>query len=195
MSDHYRIYEGSYADGPVDYGSIVTETALLTYQPIAVPPSSEVTFAIRTYDTVTGLEELNTDARVRIVTDASGNDISNRPAPPSGLTASADKGGKILVEWVFLNPQGETLPTAFKVWITADVAPDYTSPVAGTVAYHPGLVSYSFESIALTDTTSYAIGVRATNASGDETNTTFVICVADSTGPGPVINLTGVPTY
>jgi len=47
----------------------------------------------------------------------------------------------------------------------------------------------------LTDATEYTIGVRATNASGDEANTDTVAATADAAGPLPVQDLTGTPAF
>lgn len=194
MSLTYHVYTNDHAGGAVDYGTIIATTASLTYNPIAISPGSDCTFAVRTFDTVTGLEDLNSDARVQIVTDASGNDITNRPLPPGGLSARATKGGKILIEWSYLLPANSSAPTGFKAWTTAGASVNYAgTPILAN--YFASVVSYSVETAALTDATTYAIGVRATNASGDETNVISVSVIADATGPTAVINLTGSPTY
>ena len=153
------------------------------------------TFAVRTHDTVTGFEEANTDARVHFILDASGVDVTNRPSAPNGLFASAITAGGIRVEWSYLYVPGTVLPTSFKVWIKAGASVDYTLSPTQTVPYFPGHVHFSVDVPGYTNGTTYAVAVRATNASGDETNVNLVTVIADSAGPLPVVALTAVASY
>ncbi len=76
----------------------IATTSGLTYTvgPLAAP--SDNTFAVRAFDTISGIEEANTDARVRIILDAAGNDVTARPNSVVGLSATADGGGDLLGE-------------------------------------------------------------------------------------------------
>jgi hypothetical protein len=76
-------------------------------------------------------------------------------------------------------------------WSCANgAAPDYSSIVA-TVAYNAAILNTFVANIpALNSGTTYAVGVRAYNASAEEANTNVVNVTADSTGPAAVDSLT-----
>src|SRR5690349_11807576 len=117
MTIQYRIYSNNNAGGPVDYSAPVATVSGLTWDTPALPLSSDTTYAVRAYDTASGLEDANVDARVRIVIDASGADVSARPNPPSHLTAEPRAGGKVMVTWQY-NPGGQgAAPTGFRVYV------------------------------------------------------------------------------
>ena len=169
MSISYNIYGNDAAGGPIDYSTVLTNTASLTYALPALSVSSDNLFAVRALDSVTGLEESNVDAVVRIVIDAAGNDVSNRPAPPVYVSAVANSGGKSTASWSFnhVDTSGGNAPTGFKVWLTAGSSVDYTASPAVTLAYHnnPSDV-YTATLTGLVDGTTYTIGVRTYNATG-----------------------------
>ena len=73
MAISYNIYANDGMGGDVDYSTPIATTSDLTYAtgPLATP--SDNTFAVRAFDTASCIEEANTDARVRIILDASGN--------------------------------------------------------------------------------------------------------------------------
>jgi hypothetical protein len=135
-------------------------------------------------------EEQNLDCAVTIALDASGNDITNCPAPPVGLRAFPLVGGSIRVEWYYPPTRGATTPTGFNVYIGTGGSPNYATPAA-TVAYGTGIFNTLVANLSsLTNETTYCIGVRAHNTSGEETNTTSVSVTADATGPKSVDSLT-----
>jgi hypothetical protein len=180
----YHIYSGSDTGGPVDSSTPIGDTATLSFT-VAVAAPSDTTFAVRTYDDVTGFEDANTDARVRVVVDALGVDITGRPASPSGLSAIPGAGGTAEVRWSY-PPTASPAPTIFKVWIVAGAGPsDYTDPPDATTAYLSGTSSYSVTLSGLTDGATYTVGLRAySSVSGlDDGNTATATLVGDSTGP------------
>lgn len=194
MALEYRVYANDGAGGPVDYTTPVATTSSLTYVGSALPLSSDTTFAVRTRDTVSGLEDLNTDARVQIVVNAAGADVTNRPNAPRGLTARLLAAGSIRVEWLY-PPAGQLgAPTSFKVWATLGASVNYAASPSTTVTYDPGRQLYSATLTGLTGGSAYSVGVRATNASGDETNTASVAITPDSTAPSAPTGLTGTAT-
>lgn len=195
MATQYRIYKNDGAGGPVDYGTIVATTSSLTYQPSALGLSSDNIFAVRTYDTVSTLEDKNTDARVRITVDGSGNDVTNRPKAPSGLTARATAAGGCKVEWAY-DPNGQLgAPTSFKVWLTSGGSVNYAAAPAATVTYAAGTPVFVASLTGLSDGVAYSVGVRATNASGDETNTVSVSVTGDSTAPNAPTSISSTVVF
>lgn len=196
MSTRYRVYKNDGAGGPVDYGTVVaTVTSGTSCVASALATPSDTTFAVRAYDSVSGLEEDNVDCRVRIVIDAAGVDVTNRPNAPVGLTARATAGGGAVVEWGYATAGQRGAPTGFKVWATAGASVNYAVSPAATVSYAAGRPSHTATLTGLVDGTSYSIGVRATNAKGDETNTNKTTVVGDSTGPDAVEGLTATVGY
>jgi hypothetical protein len=95
----------------------------------------------------------------------------------------------IKIEWYYPTTRGAKTPTGFHVYQGTGGMPDY-STVAATVLYSTGFFNmFQAKLTGLTNGTAYTIGVRAYNASGEETNTTTVTVTADSTGPNPVDSL------
>jgi len=97
----YHVYAGDGAGGPVDYATPLATVAGTTWAspPLAMPSDNK--FAVRAFDDVTGLEESNVDAQVRIRVDAAGNDISGLPNAPLGLAARPTANGGARVTWAY----------------------------------------------------------------------------------------------
>lgn len=189
MATQYHVYGNDGAGGPVDYSTPIGTTATLSFSPPALATPSDNTFAVRAFDTVSTLEELNTDCRVRIVIDASGVDITTRPNAPSDLAAVPTAGGGARVSWSY-NAAGQGgAPTSFKVWLTVGGVVNYGVAPSATATYSSGRWFYSVDLTGLVHGTDYAVGVRATNATGDELNTLSTSVRGDNTGPDPVENL------
>ena len=140
----------------------------------------------------TASRKQNLDCAVEIILDSSGNDITNRPAPPTGLRAIAVKGGNIKVEWSYPNPAtAAKTPTGFHVYDGIGSV-SYTTPVA-TVSYASSIANvWTAVITGLSDGTTYSFGVRAFNAVAEEPNTATVTCTSDASGPGAVQGLMGV---
>jgi hypothetical protein len=190
---HYRIFGNGGSGGPVDYSTIIVETASLSFSPPALGAPSDNTFAIHTFNTVTGLEEAGVDARVHIVIDASGVDITNRPAAPLNLGATVLAGGSVAIHWQKSPIAAGGRPTGFHIYIGTPT-PNYSS-IAATVPDTGGGQYYTHTLTGLTDGVTYQAGVRAYNSTAEEPNTNVVSFTADSTGPSNVdafaITLTG----
>ena len=194
MATEYHVYANTGAGDPIDYSSAVDTTATLTYLTSALSYPGTWSFGVRAFDTVSSLEEQNLDCAVTIVLDALGNDITNRPAPPSGLRAFALAAGSIRVEWYYPPTSARRPPLGFHVYTGTAGTPSYTM-AAATVSFSTGIAnSFVANMTGLVDGMTYTIGVRAYNATAEEPNTTAVTVTAIATGPEPVDRLTGIAT-
>jgi hypothetical protein len=150
-------------------------------------------------------EELNLDCEVTITFDAAGNDVSNIPAPPISLRAIPTAGAGLIVIWGYPPvAAGPKAPTGFHVYLGTGGAPDYGAPASvylggdaspvRVIPYNAAILGTWMARIpSLIGGTTYAIGVRAFNATGEEQNTATASATADGTGPLPVIGLTATP--
>lgn len=189
MAIEYRVYSNDGAGGPVDYTTPIATTSGLTQATPALAPSSDTTFAVRARDTVTGIEERNLDARTRIILDAGGLNITDRPAPPSGLTARILPGPIVLVAWTHAVGAVGAAPSVFRVYVGSPT-PDY-----GTIALSVpwGRLRGTFQGrLSGLAPGTYQVGVRAYNAAGgEEGNTVVAEFTIPAAGPDPVEGLAG----
>ena len=128
MGISYNIYANDGLGGAVNYAAPLASTTSISFTTGSLPRSSDTTFAVRAMDTTTGLEEANTEARVRVVLDGNGLDISARPNAPRALMARASAGGGCLATWGY-NPVGQAgAPTGFLVYLTPGATANYSTP-------------------------------------------------------------------
>lgn len=187
MATNYHIYSSNGLGGPVDYSTIVATRSTLTYDVGPLDYGSDWTFAVRAFDTVSGLEESNVDARVRILVSAAGADLAGLPNAPFGLKAVPTSGGGMKVTWAY-NPRGQgAAPTNFHIYKGTPTV-SYASPAA-TVSYAVSSHNFSATLTSLTNGATYQFSVRAYNASGEETNTVIFTAKASTSGPSPATNL------
>jgi hypothetical protein len=160
MAISYHIYANDGLGGDVDYSTPVATTIDLTITvgPLAAP--SDNRFAVRAFDTNSGIEEANTDALVRILIDPAGNEVTARPNPVNGLSARRTAGGTCWVSWGYDSTGQGGPPSRFDVTMT----PGPANPVA-TVAYLPGVAGYECSLSGLVTGNSYTIAVQAIGAS------------------------------
>jgi fibronectin type III domain protein len=192
VATQYHIYANDGAGGPVEYSTPIGTTADVSFSPPALAPGLDYTFAVRAFDPVSGLEEENTDVRVRIVLDAAGQDISGRPGAPVGLTARATKAGGVRVSWLPSLSALYPRATGFHVY-AGSPSPNYASPLATVLA--TGARDYFADLTGLEIDTTYQVGVRAFNEIGEETNTLLVSVTVDGTPPDSVEELTATPIF
>lgn len=190
MSTQYHVYASSGVGDPVNYGTVIATVVGLTWDTPLLAASSDWTFAVRAFDTISGLEEQNVDCRVRIALDASQADLTARPNAPARLTARASKGGTARVDWTYRTLGQGALPTGFKIWLTAGPSVNYAVAPALTIAFN-GSQSFTANLTGLTDGAIYSIGVRATGASGDDLNTNAVQTTGNTVAPMDVDSFTG----
>jgi hypothetical protein len=176
MAIVYNIYANDGAGGPVNYATPVGTTAGLTYTTLPLPAGSDTTFALRALDTSNLLEDANTDASTRIIVDANGGDISNRPNPPHAVAVSAAPGAACLVSWAFNTTAGFGTPVGFQIFLTQGLLIAYSTSAA-TVPYVPGQVGYAYTLSGPYARATYTVAVRAYNTSGSDGNTVAVTAV------------------
>jgi hypothetical protein len=194
MTIEYHVYGNSGAGDPIDYSSPLATTSGLSWTSGSLTFPGTWSFSIRAYDTVSGLEEQSLDCAISLILDSSGNDITNRPLPPTAVRAFALAAGSIRVEWYYPPSAGLKTPTGFNVYTGTGDSPSYVSPAA-TVAFSTGIANTFVSNLAgFVDGTAYTIGVRAFNATAEESNTNTVNVTADATGPTAVVSLTGTAT-
>ena len=183
MAIHYNIYVNDSADGPVDYSTpIASGVTALFWDSGTLAVSTDTTFAVRAFDTVTGYEEQGVQARVRVVLDAAGSDITDRPSKPVGLTVVPMAGGTARVHWLYPPGLPGLPPTGFHVYLNA-VLVATVPPNLNT--FNP----YSASLSGLADGVTYTVTVSAFNAVADGPLATALV-TGMASGPDPVINLT-----
>ena len=193
MATQYRIFANDYAGGPVDYSTPVATVSGSPWTTPAIPVGSDVTFAVRTYDSTSGLDDGSVDAAVRIVTNGSGADVTNVPAMPSSITATPRAGGQCRVDWVFVRGVSPAEPTAFDVFLTTGSTVTYSSPVT-TVSYINGQSVYSANLTGLSHGVAYTIGVRPKNGTGNGTPIEVGV-TGKATGPDQPESIVGSATF
>jgi hypothetical protein len=176
----YRIYSNDGRGGIVNFSAPIATTPSLTYSTPPLAAGADTTFVVRAFDSDSGLEEANTDARVRIIVDANGNDVTSQPNAPRSLFARPTAAGGCLVSWIYsTNAQGGA-PLGFNVYLSQGSTPNYSSFTA-TVPYLPGVGAYACNLSGLINGTQYTISVRAYNSISVETNTSAVTSVVGDT--------------
>ncbi len=190
----YSVYANTGHGDPINYASAIDVTPTLTYTTAPLSYPGTWSFDCRAKWAISGLEEQNVDARVDIVLDALGRDITNTPPAPLGLRAFATANASVRAEWTSPPTTVAKTPTSFNVYRGIGT-PSYGSPIAN-VLYITGLANSFVANLTtgFTDGVTYAIAVRAANATGEEKNTAFVLVTADSTGPAAVVDLTATAT-
>jgi hypothetical protein len=188
----YHVYANTGAGDPINYATPIGTVDGLTWSSLPLAYPGNWAFSVRAFYSSTGLEEQNLDCAVTLLLDAAGNDITDRPRPPTGLRALAVAGGNIKVEWSGPNPVTPgTRPSGFHIYI--GVGPlSYAAPAA-TVSYGSSIDDvFTATLTGLANRTSYTIGVRSFNATAEEPNTITVTCTADSVGPSAVQSLAAI---
>lgn len=191
MALQYRVYTNGGSGGPVDYSAPAVTTAALMCDLPPVGPGADLTAVVRAHDTVSGLEDPSTDARVRVRFDGSGDDVTGYPMPPVGLSVAAGPAGTAVAHWSYPVGGGAA---GFHLY-SGPGTPDYSAPAA-SVAYDrddPGRI-LSATITGLADGVTCAVAVRAFNALGEETNVTTAAVVGRTGGPSPAVPLSASPT-
>jgi len=193
LAIQYRVYKNLLSGGPIDLTTPLATMAGLTYETAALARPFDHWFLVRAFDTVTGFEDLNTDARARLVLDAAGANITNRPSPPSSLSARPVAAGGLDVTWAYLPTAGGGTPTGFKVWAQVGAINYALTPTLAS--YDPDAVMHLATVPSLTHGATYTVAVRAYNATADDGNTLTTTAIPDAVGPLAVDDLDGQPTF
>jgi hypothetical protein len=160
MSISYHVYANDGQGGLVNYASPIATTTATTFTISSLASPSDNTFAVRAFDTVSGIEEANTDASVRIILDASGNDVTARPNSVIGLAAYPTSGGTCWVSWGYDEAGQGGPPLAFLATLTP-VAPTTGTAASTTVSYVAGIPGYGCVLSGLVAGGSYQIAVQS----------------------------------
>ena len=181
---YYHIYWNHGTGGAVDFTAPIASTANLLFDAPPLFANADVTYLIRAYDLLTGYEEQNGDARVRIKLDGSGNDITLYPAPPIGLTAKAKVGGTASIRWQY--PPGiGTKPGGFNVYVNNV----FNQSVSALTALPTGTYSASISGLA--DGVTYTIGVSSFTSAG-ESSKTLITVIGAGVGPTAITGFNAV---
>lgn len=147
MTIRYNIYRNDGRGGPVDFSIPIASTDATQFACGRLPAPGDTTFAVRAVDVSTGIEEANGEARIRIVLDANGNDVTRRPGPVRGLSARVLAGPTCRVVWNNEPAPNTDPPVRFTVSLTRGAVPDLTA-VRAEVPYVRGQAGYE---VLLTD--------------------------------------------
>ena len=165
MAISYNVYTNNGQGGQVDYSRPIATTTTLSYVAGPLAFSSDHTFAVRAFDVASGIEEANTDARVRIILDPSGNDATARPNAVVGLRARGTAGGTCWVTWGYSTTGQGASPSGFNVNLTAASLPSPVNPAA-TVAFLPNVYGYACSLSNVPEGVPCSIAVQAVGGSG-----------------------------
>jgi len=165
MAISYNVYANDGRGGEVDYATPIAITADLTWTSGPLGAPSDNKFAVRALDASSGIEEANTEARVRVVIDGSGMDVTASPNGVVGLAGRPLAGGGSWVSWGYNSSGHGAPPSQFNVYLTPGPTPSLVTPAA-TVAYLPGVSGYGCTVSGLASNALTSISVRAVGPSG-----------------------------
>lgn len=184
VGEGYHVYANDGAGGPIDYATPVATTTATSWTSSALSHPGSWLFGVRAYNAYG--EERNLDCALEIDLDAAGVDVTRIPTPPYSLRAIPLKAGAVRLTWYYSGPNRLKRPTSFNVYCGS---PSVDYGTVRAVAAYTGQSFYSVDLAGLSDGVQYAFGVRAANATGEESNTLSVSCTADATGPDAVVGL------
>ncbi len=174
MAISYHVYSNDGQGGAIDYTTVVatipaasaTPFGSFSAAPLASP--SDNSYAVRAFDDVSGVEEANTDARVRVVIDAQGRDISSQPNAVVGLAVRWTVGETCLVSWGYTSAGQGGAPTRFDVSaspVATSTNPGVAIPATQSVVFVPGTAGYGCRLDGLVTASDWTVEVRAVGAS------------------------------
>ena len=184
MSIKYRIYSNHGSGGLVDYSTPLATVDKPTYQtgPVAYP--SDSTFVVHAYDELTGQEEANTDASIRLILDGQGNDVTDQPNPVQGMMVNRTQGAGARISWSYVGKSGTTAPTNFMVRLSNGS----TEIATAKLAYHLDRLGYSVNFPGPFNMSTYQALVAATNRYGINSAPVIVTAQLGQTTDPFVIN-------
>ena len=192
MAIVYRIYSNGGTGGPIDYSTPLATTPDPTYTTAGLAPSRDYRFAVRAFDTATGIEEANTQATRRLVLDGLGRATGDAPKAIHALVARPLVGGNCRVSWAYRSAGQATPPISFEVYLTTGLHTDLGTPQT-TVAYRPGALGYSCSLTGLSDGIVSTVSVLARGADALAACEAVSVGVrGDSTPPDDVDGLIAV---
>jgi hypothetical protein len=159
MAISYNIYANDGQGGDVNYNTPIATTPRLTYAIPTIGFPSDTTFGVRAFDTISEIEEANTDARVRIIVDSSGNNVTAQPNAVVGLSVKAMANGTCWVAWGYDTTGQGGPPVQFNLLLFEEGTSMLAMPTA-TVAYLPGVAGYGCTLSGLASNSLYRIVVQ-----------------------------------
>lgn len=162
MATRYRIYNKANRSTPI------ADVSGTTWEAPPLGASETREYLIRTFDSISGLEDQNTDATIRIRSDALGNDVSDAPDRPAALWVEASSPTSVVVRWAWPYLRDWRKPTEFHVWVQAAGSINYALTPDAEVSFDESAVSYRAEITGLTASTAYKVAVRAVNDTGSD---------------------------
>jgi hypothetical protein len=165
MAIVYRIYANDGLGGPINYNLPIATTAATTYLVGTLPPGSDAAYAVRAFDDSLGIEESNRDARVRVRTDAQGNDVGALPCALIGPSVRRISGRRLALAWLSPVIRGSAGPDGFRLYATT-VAGGVPDQLLATVAFVSGQSTYR---LIVADAGYRGLTIRPYNAAGERT--------------------------
>ena len=174
MAISYHVYSNDGQGGAIDYTKVVATVPASSASPsgsfLAGPlgSPSDNSYAVRAFDDLSGVEEANTDARVRVVIDAQGRDVSAQPNPVVGLAVRWTVGETCLVSWGYTSSGQGGAPVRFDVSaspVATSANTGVVPPSTQSVFFLPGTAGYGCRLDGLATALDWTIGVRAVGAS------------------------------
>jgi hypothetical protein len=163
----YNIYGNDGKGGAVDYTNPVAQTPGLQFDlgPLATP--ADFSFAVRACDLATQIEDANTDARVRVLLDDDGRDVTDRPDPPHSVCVRAAANGGCRLSWAHRQSVNRGIPTGFEVYIDHD-EPGAVTTLVAAMPFTPGQVGYRCTLPGPYPYRAYSVSVRSLSEAGLE---------------------------
>lgn len=188
----YDVYSGPDGGGPIDYTTPIATTSSLSLVVSGPTPGTSRRYGVRVRDSVTGLQEKNTDAQILVAASMSGTDATYVPFACQAVRGVPKPGGTVVIEWAWPYLDGRRLVKWFNIYLGRTGAVVFGRPAA--TVHYPALKAgvFHFRAVlpGLLDGIGYSVVVRAANAFGEEQNTTTANFTARSSGPAPIGSLT-----
>jgi len=193
----HTVYRGQ--DGNIDY-DVVQAVMELTDASVTIAnqdlPADTIWHFVRRRVSCCGLESPDGSPLCIVKIDSAGDAFDKMPNQPLDLTVTAQKAGKVKLQWRYSAAGQQIAPTGYKIYTDSGSGFDFETPTAtvaasAAMARNLGSENPSWTSAALTNGQLYKFCVRSyTTAGGETTNTNYVAVRADSVGPAAITNIT-----
>ena len=174
MAIVYRIYASTPSAPPGGVIDELTPVATVSALPWSwtgspIPVGFVVSYAVRAYDTVSGLENPDISSVLTVATRPDGSDPASFPLPPTAVSAVPGPGGTARISWAASGVQRAQWPLDWRVYIGI-TNPSYTTPaIIVPAGPYPGRATSRFYATisGLSVGLSYVVAVRGHVAAGD----------------------------
>ena len=124
----------------VDYSAPLATVTSLSYVCSPLLNSTDSTFAVHAFDQVNQMEEANSDARIRLILDNQGSDVTAQPIAVEAVRLVPSLGGGGRVSWTFISSRRADPPTNFLI----NLYRGQTTIATGNIPFKPAQIGYSF---------------------------------------------------